>query len=87
MLSKAKKTTETTFEYNEMGNVSKQTVVETEDVAMPSATTVYPDHDDTEVETGVELESTFEMSPLEILLTAATGALIGNLLYRLIRKN
>ena len=87
MLSTAKNTTETTYEYNGDGRVSKKTVVETGDVAMPTVTTVYSGNNDTEVETGVELESAFGMSPLEVFLTAATGALVGNLLYRAIHKN
>lgn len=87
MLSTAKNTTETTYEYNDQGKMTKKTVVEIGDVAMPSVTTVYSGNDDTEVETGVELESAFGMSPLEVFLTAATGAIIGNLLYRVIHKN
>ena len=87
MLSTAKNPTETTYEYNDDGRVSKKTVVETGDVAMPTVTTVYSGNNDTEVETGVELESAFGMSPLEVFLTAATGALVGNLLYRAIHKN
>lgn len=86
MLSTAKNTTETTYEYNDQGKMTKKTVVETGDVAMPTVTTVCSD-DDTEVETGVELESAFGMSPLEVFLTAATGALVGNLLYRVIHRN
>lgn len=67
--------------------MSKKTVVETGDVAVPTVTTAYSDDDDTEIETGVELESAFGMSPLEVFLTAATGAIIGNLLYRVIHKD
>lgn len=87
MLSTAKNTTETTYEYNDEGKVSKKTVVETGDVAVPTVTTTYCGDDDTEVETGVELESAFGMSPLEVFLTAAAGALVGSLLYRAIRKD
>lgn len=87
MLSTAKNTTETTYEYNDDGRVSKKTVVETGDVAVPAVTTVYSGDDDAEVEAGVELESAFGMSPLEVFLTAATGAIIGNLLYRVIHKD
>ncbi len=75
MLNTAKNTTETIYEYNEYGKMSKKTVIET------------CDNDNTEIETGIELESTFGMSPLEIFLTATTGALVGNLLYRVIRKD
>lgn len=87
MMSTAKNTTETTYEYNDQGKMTKKTVIETGDVAMPTVTTVCSGNDDTEVETGIELESAFGMSPLEIFLTAATGALVGNLLYRVIHKN
>ena len=87
MLSTAKNTTETTYEYNDDGRVSKKTVVETGDVAMPTVTTVYSGNNDTEVETGVELESACGTSALEVFLSAATGALVGNLLYRAIHKN
>lgn len=87
MLSTAKNTTETTYEYNDQGKMTKKTVVETGDVAMPTVTTVSSGNDDTEIETGVELESSFGMSPLEVFLTAATGALVGNLLYRVIHRN
>ena len=87
MMSTAKNTTETTYEYNDQGKITKTTVIETGDVAMPTVTTVCSGNDDTEVETGIELESAFGMSPLEVFLTAATGALVGNLLYRVIHKN
>lgn len=87
MMSTAKNTTETTYEYNDQGKMTKKTVIETGDVAMPTVTTVCSGNDDTEVETGIELESAFGMSPLEVFLTAATGALVGNLLYRVIHKN
>lgn len=87
MMSTAKNTTETTYEYNDQGKMTKKTVIETGDVAMPAVTTVYSGNDDAEVETGVELESAFGMSPLEVFLTAATGALVGNLLYHVIHKN
>lgn len=87
MLSTSKNTTETTYEYNDQGKMTKKTVIETGDVAMPAVTTVYSGNDDTEVETGVELEGAFGMSPLEVFLTAATGALVGNFLYRVIHRN
>lgn len=87
MMSTAKNTTETTYEYNDEGKVSKKTVVEIGDAVMPTVTTVYSGNDDAEIETGVELESAFGMSPLEVFLTAATGALVGNLLYRAIHKS
>lgn len=87
MMSTAKNTTETTYEYNDQGKMTKKTVIETGDVAMPTVTTVCSGNDDTKVETGIELESAFGMSPLEVFLTAATGALVGNLLYRVIHKN
>lgn len=86
-MSTAKNTTETTYEYNDQGKMTKKTVIETGDVAMPAVTTVYSGNDDAEVETGVELESAFGMSPLEVFLTAATGALVGNLLYHVIHKD
>lgn len=41
---------------------------------------------DCKVETGVELDGIAEISPLEIFLTAAVGALVGNLLYWVIRN-
>ncbi len=44
-------------------------------------------NDEYKVETGIELDGVVEMSPLEIFLTAAAGALVGNLLYRAIRKD
>lgn len=85
MLTTAKNTTETTYEYDEQNRVIKRTVVETGDVIAPTITTTCGDDDD-EIETGIELESAVELSPLEVFLTAAAGAVIGNLLYRAIRK-
>ena len=41
MLSTAKNTTETTYEYNDDGRVSKKTVVETGDVAMPTLSLIH----------------------------------------------
>lgn len=81
-----KNTTETTYEYDEKDRVIKRTVVETGDIIAPSPIMPCCDDDD-EVETGIELESTFELSPLEVFLTAAAGALVGNLLYKVLRKN
>ena len=40
-----------------------------------------------EVETGVELDGVVGTSPLEVLLMATIGTLLGNVLYRAIRKN
>ena len=87
MMSTAKNTTETTYGVQRPRQMTKKTVVEIGDVAVPTVTTVYSGNDDTEVEAGVELESAFGMSPLEVFLTAATGALVGNLLYRAIHRN
>ena len=87
MLTTAKNTTETTYEYDDLNRVAKKTVVEIGDVVTPTVTTSYASNDDAEIETGVELESVFPMSPVEVFLTAAAGVLVGNLLYRVIRKN
>ncbi len=83
MLNTTKNTIETTYEYDDVGKMSKKTVVETSNVVVPTVAT----SDDAEVETGVELEGSFGMSPLEVFLTAATGALVGSLLYWAIRKD
>lgn len=83
MLTTAKITTETTYEYDDQSRVVKSTVVETGDAIAPTVTTTCGDDDIEEV----ELESVVELSPLEVFLTATAGAVIGNLLYRAIRKN
>lgn len=87
MLNQSTKTVETTYEYDTEGNMTKKKMVETGDCAIPSITTAYPDNNDTDIESGIELEGTFGMSPLEIFLTAAVGAVFGNLLYRVTHKN
>ena len=86
MLKLANNTTETTYEYNDLGKVVKKTVSEFWNDSTPTITTACSD-DDADIESGVELESAFEVSPLETFLTAAIGALVGNLLYRAIRKD
>lgn len=67
-----------------------KTIVETVEDYTPAVTTTaavsIPD-DDYGVETGVELDGVIETSPLEVLLTAAIGALLGNLLYHAIRQD
>lgn len=73
-----KKTTKTKYFYNEDEHICRSVTTETSD---------YCDCGDCEVETGVELDSVIEMSPLEILLTATVDALLGNLLYHVVRKD
>lgn len=87
MLNQTTKTVETTYEYDREGKMTKKKVVEEGDFAMPSVTTIYSDSNDTEIESGIELEGAFGMSPLEVFLTAAAGAVFGNLLYRVTHKN
>ncbi len=82
-----KYTAETTYEYNGEGKMSKKTVIETSEDTAPAVTATRPDHEDTDVETDIALESTYEMSPLEVFMTAAVGALVGSLLYQAIRKD
>lgn len=89
-MSKKITTTNITYQYDECNNkMVGKTIVEMVDDYTPSVTVAasasIPD-DDYEIETGVELNSVTEMSPLEILLTATTGALLGNLLYHVIRN-
>jgi len=80
-MDKKTKTTDVTYHFDDVTNkVIGKTIVETEDMVEPVT-------DNYEVETGVELDGIVEMSPLEIFLTAAVGALVGNLLYRAIRKD
>ena len=85
MLRTTKNTTEVTYEYDADGKMTKKTVVETSDDITPTITTTCGNNDD-EVETGIELESTVELSPMEVFLTAA-GAVVGNILYKVLRKN
>lgn len=90
-MNKKVTTTNVTYQYDDCSDkMVGKTIVETVEDFTPAVTTVaaasIPD-DDYEVETGVELDGIVEMPSLEILLTAAAGALLGNLLYRAIRKD
>ena len=58
----------------------EKTIVETEATSEPASA-------EYEIETGVELDSVIEMLPLEILLMTTVGALLGNLIYRVIHKD
>lgn len=77
-MDKKIKTTNITYNFNEEGRRIGQTVTET--VSEPA-------DDDYAIESGVELESVVEALPLEIFLTVTAGALLGNLLYRVIRND
>lgn len=90
-MNKKVTTTNITYKYDDCdGKMVGKTIVETEEDYVPSVTTAatmsIPD-DDYEVETGVEMDGIIETSPLEVLLTAAIGALLGNLLYHAIRQD
>ncbi len=80
-MDKKTKTTKVTYHFDDVTEkMIGKTIVETEDLVEPIA-------DGYDVETGVELDGVIELSPLEIFLTAAAGALVGNLLYRAAHKN
>lgn len=74
-------TTKTTYDFDEFGKVIGETTVET--VAIPSESA----DDNCKIETGIEMDGIIETSPLEVFLTAAIGALLGNLLYHAIHKD
>lgn len=60
-----------------VGKTIRETVSDTPDL----------DRDDgCEIETGLELGGIIGLSPLETLLTAAAGALLGNVIYHVIKK-
>ena len=80
-MDKKVKTTNITYQFDDVEDkIIGKTIVETEALS-ESVDGEY------EVETGVELDGITTMSPLEVLLTATIGALLGNLLYRVINKN
>lgn len=86
MLSTATKTIEKVFEYDEDGNVTKERVTTTDGTAAPRITTVScSDADD--IEAGIELDGAFGMSTLDVFLTAAIGAFVGNVLFSIFRKS
>ena len=72
---------ETSYTYDENEKLTSMTVNET--ITNPICA---EDVDDGDLLAG-ELDVTAEMSIWEILLTATAGAFLGNLLYRVIRKN
>ena len=79
-------TTDTEYQYNENGRVTKiHSVTSFSDPTLPCTTTVYNEGEDG-VEYGVVLGSVIGVSPLETLLTAAAGALLGNVIYHVIKK-
>lgn len=61
MLSTAKNTTETTYEYDDINRVAKKTVIEIGDVVTPTITTTYTGNDGAESETGVVSMSQMEV--------------------------
>lgn len=76
-------TTNITYRYDDITDkMIGKTICETVSTPPELAT-----DDGCEIETGVELDGIVETSPLEVLLMATIGALLGNLLYRVIRKN
>lgn len=79
-------TIDTEYQYNENGEVTKiHTVTSYSDQTPPCTTTVYNENEDS-VEYGVDLDSVIGVSPLETILTAAAGALLGNVTYHVIKK-
>lgn len=79
-------TIDTEYQYNENGEVTKiHTVTSYSDQTPPCTTTVYNENEDS-VEYGVDLDSVIGVSPLETILTAAAGALLGNVIYHVIKK-
>lgn len=81
-------TIDTEYEYDEYGRVKKtRSVAAFSELIPPCTTTVYNGNDnDDDVECGVELDGAIEMSPWETILTAAVGAFLGNVVYRIVRK-
>ena len=75
-MDKKVKTTNITYQFDDV----EDTIIETEPLSEPI-------DGDYEVKTGVELDGVAAMSPMEVLLTATVGALLGNLLYHAIRKD
>lgn len=79
-------TIDTEYQYDENGNVTKiHSVTAFNDPTPPCTTTVYSKDED-DVEYGVDLDSVIEVSPWETILTAAAGALLGNVIYHVIKK-
>ena len=76
------RTTNITYNYDyDTGRMVGKTIRET--VSDPPDL----DRDDgCEIETGLELDGIIGLSPLETLLTAAAGALLGNVIYHVIKK-
>lgn len=80
-MDKKVKTTNITYQFDDVEDkIIGKTIVETETLSEP----IDGEYD---VETGVELDGVAAMSPLEVILTATVGALLGNLLYHAIRKD
>lgn len=75
-------TTNITYRYDDdKGRMIGKTICET--VSTPPELT---SDGECKVETGVELEGIIGTSPLETLLTAAAGALLGNVIYHVVKK-
>lgn len=75
-------TTNITYHYDDITDkMVGKTICET--VSTPSELV---SDDGCEIETGAELDGVVGTSPLEVLLMATIGALLGNVLYRVIRK-
>jgi len=80
---------DTEYEYDERGNVTKiHSTTALDEPTPPCTTTVYSEHDnnDDDVEYGVALDSVIETSPWEMILTAAVGAFLGNVIYHVVKK-
>lgn len=75
-------TTNVTYRYDDVtGRMIGKTICET--VSNPP--NLHRD-DGCEIETGLELDGIIGPSPLGTLLTAAAGALLGNVIYHVIKK-
>lgn len=76
------RTTNITYNYDyNTGKMVGKTIRET-----VSDTPDFDRDDGCEIETGLELDGIIGLSPLETLLTAAAGALLGNVIYHVIKK-
>lgn len=80
-MSKNVTTTNITYQFDDMtGKMVGKTIVEIDGDPEQAS-------DECEIENGIELDGVFGISPLETFLTAAAGALFGNLLYKIIHKD
>lgn len=79
-MCKKTKTTKVTYDFDQSGQRIGETTIETEDLIEPIS-------DDYEVETGVELDGIVDVSPLQTLMLALAGGVLGAMLYKAFNKD